>query len=470
MKELMIALVSESKIPIYEQICNHIKREIQQGRLEAGLRLPSSRAMAQNLQVSRSTVNLAYDQLVSEGYLEALPCRGYFVCALDGIYYEERQQKKQEKKKTIKRAEEKYRCDFALNGIAKDGFPHSQWKKISGKVLSEAKDELFAPGDPCGEFALREAVAGYLYHARSVTCDPEQIIVGAGNDYLLMLLSAILGKDKVIAMEDPTYISAYYDFKHLGHRVVMVEQDEQGMHVDSLERSDASVAYVMPSHQFPMGTVMPIKRRMELLKWVNEGERYLIEDDYDSEFRYRGKPIPALRGVDMMDKVIYLGTFSKSIAPAIRISYMVLPKELMEKYRQMTPMFSVTVSKVDQKVLEIFLKEGNYERHLNKMRSIYKNKHDIMLKYLKEMTDICTVSGEHAGVHLVLKLQNGLIETEAVRLAKNAGIKVYGLSDYIVSGERKEIFDDTILLGYATVEPEDIEKYLTVLKNIWQRN
>ena len=310
-------------------------------------------------------------------------------------------------------------------------------------------------------------MAEYLHSARGVDCDPDQIIIGAGNDYLLMLLWVILGKNRKIAMENPTYLSAYYDLVHMGCQIIPVGQDSQGICIEDLEKNGADTVYVMPSHQFPMGMVMPLKRRMELLKWAQDQEkRYIIEDDYDSEFRYKGQPIPALAGFDQKGCVIYLGTFSKSLAPSVRVSYMVLPPALMEAYLSLGHLFSVTVSRTDQKILELFLREGYYERHLNRMRAVYKNKHDLMVRYLKEMSHICAFSGENAGVHLVLRFCNGLTEKEGIRRAKEAGIKVYGVSDYRIRQVEKE--ENMVLLGYATMEEKDIEEAMKKLKEIWK--
>ena len=313
-------------------------------------------------------------------------------------------------------------------------------------------------------------MAEYLYQARGMRCRPEQILIGAGNDYLLMLLGTILGKNRVIAMEDHTYLTAYYDFLHIGYEVKAVKQDESGMCISSLKDSGAQIAYVMPSHQFPAGTVMPLKRRMALLDWAEEAEnRYIIEDDYDSEFRYRGKPIPALQGFDRGGRVIYMGTFSKSIAPSIRVSYMVLPEFLAEQYAERKSPFSVTVSRADQKILELFLKEGGYERHLNRMRAVYKSKHDKMVKVLRDMGDICTFSGEYAGLHLVLEFTNGLTEEEAVLRAEAAGVQVYGYSEYgIESSKIKKEPEKKVLLGYACMTEEEIEKAMRKLKEVWE--
>ncbi len=198
-----------------------------------------------------------------------------------------------------------------------------------------------------------------------------------------------------------------------------------------------------------------------------EGERYIIEDDYDSEFRYKGKPIPALQGFDKEERVIYLGTFSKSIAPSIRISYMVLPKKLMRRYLSGENPFSVTVSRADQKILERFLREGHYERHLNRMRSLYKGKHDLLLRWLKDsMGNVCTYFGEHAGVHLLVQLKNGLSEQEAVEKAARLGVRVYGLSEFLVSGQTPPM-QSTVLLGYATMPEEDLEEGIKRLTAAW---
>lgn len=467
MNDLLIPLKEDSRFPMYRQIYDHIKNEIQKGKMKAGEKLPSSRILAKNLCISRSTVDMAYDQLLAEGYIESVPCKGYYVCQMEGIYFDRKKKKFPEVNSGQKPSDTVYRWDFALNGIAPGGFPHNIWRKLSREVLSQEGDSLFQLGDPCGEPGIRQAVAEYLHSARGVDCDPGQIIIGAGNDYLLMLLWVILGKNRKIAMENPTYLSAYYDFLHMGSHILPVGQDEQGIRIEELEKTEADTVYVMPSHQFPMGMVMPLKRRTELLKWAGAREgRYIIEDDYDSEFRYKGQPIPALSGFDQKGCVIYLGTFSKSLAPSVRVSYMVLSRELMNTYLSLEHLFSVTVSRTDQKILELFLREGYYERHLNRMRAVYKNKHDLMVKCLKDMSHICTFSGENAGVHLLVEFCNGLTEQEAVFRAKESGIKVYGVSEYRIQKTSKE--ENMVLLGYATLREEDIEKAMKSLKKIWE--
>lgn len=465
MKELLIPLEHQIKTPLYEQIYYYIKCEIQKKKILPGEVLPSSRALSGQLSVSRSTVDLAYEQLVSEGYLESVPCKGYYVCDIEELFQLDAVRERKSGQKKEKK--ENYSFDFAVNGIDPNGFPRNTWQKIARQVLAEDDGSLSQLGESQGEWELREAIASYLHHARGVEAGAEQIVVGAGNDYLLMLLSVLLGRDTRIAMENPTYKSAWNCFKSLGHEVISVPMDESGMELLKLEASGAQVAYVMPSHQFPMGMVMPIKRRLQLLSWAKaQPGRYLIEDDYDSEFRYKGKPIPALQGYDKNETVIYIGTFSKAVAPAIRISYLVLPQPLVKVYEDIGSNFSATVSRVDQKIIELFLREGYFERHLNRMRALYKGKHDLMLKKLREMTSICQVSGEHAGVHLLLQLKNGMTEEEAAKLADEAGIKVYPLHEYFVDKEMERNME-AVLLGYATLEENSIQEALEALRTAW---
>ena len=285
----------------------------------------------------------------------------------------------------------------------------------------------------------------------------EQIIIGAGNEYLLILLSQLLGRETGIAMEDPTYKQAYRVLGGMGHPVFPVGMDDSGFRVQELERLPASAAYVMPSHQFPMGIVMPVKRRQELLAWaMKEPDRYLIEDDYDSEFRYRGKPIPALQGMDDSGRVIYMGTFSKAIAPAIRVGYLVLPPSLMERYEERGWFYSSTVSRVDQRILAMFIGGGYFERHLNRMREIYKGKHDLLLASLKPLEKEFEISGEYAGLHVLLTCRGERTEEQLEKAAETEGIRVYGLSGSYIG--KKDTESRTVILGYASLTEEKIQE------------
>ena len=463
MNELTISLDTRSRIPLYEQIYDYIKTDIQSGRIPYGEKLPSTRFLSKHLEVSRSTVELAYEQLLSEGYIESVPYKGFFVAQIDELYHLKKDKPQPQKERKEAR---RYRYDFTPNGVDLKSFPYNVWRKLSKDILMDDRTELFRSGDSKGEYGFRSAICSYLYQARGVDCTPDQIIVGAGSDYILMLLGMILGMDHTIAFEDPTYKQAYRMAGGMSYNCIPVSMDKNGMKVTELEKSGADIAYVTPSHQYPTGVIMPIRRRMELLKWACEAQgRYIVEDDYDSEFRYKGKPIPALKGYDASDKVIYLGTFSKSIAPAIRLSYMVLPKPLLEAYEQKARFVNSTVSKVDQLIVQKFIEEGYYERHLNKTRALYKSRHDVLIEELRPMADICTISGENAGVHLLLTFQNGMTEEELIDRAAKEDIRVYGLSDYRIKENCKE--KATILLGYANLTEEQIRKAARLLRDCW---
>lgn len=463
MNELTMTLNAKSSIPLYEQIYEYIKSDIRSGKIKCKEKLPSTRALSRYLEVSRSTVELAYEQLLAEGYIEAEPCRGFFVAQIEELYQWDRIPEKPMKKQ--KKNVENYRFDFSPRGIDLQSFPYGVWRKLTKEVLADDKSELFQLGDSQGEYGLRSTICQYLYQSRGVHCEPEQIVVGAGNEYLLMLLGMLLGKDHKIAFENPTYFRAYQVFENLSYATCAVEMDQKGMRIDELERSKADIAYVMPSHQYPLGIVMPIQRRTELLRWAEEGERYIIEDDYDSEFRYKGKPIPALQGYDCKEKVIYIGTFSRSIAPAIRISYLVLPKTLLWLYHEKCRFLSSTVSRVDQLIIQRFIEKGYYERHLNKMRALYKGRHDMMMNQLKTQLSFCEISGEHAGVHLLLTFPKERKEEELIKQAEEKSVKVYGLSSYDIRKEQME--HPVILLGYANLSEEKIKEAIRLLSEAW---
>lgn len=465
MNELIISLSDKKGKHLYEQIYSHIKKEIVEGRMNTKEKLPSTRALSLYLQVSRSTVSLAYDQLAAEGYIEAVPGSGYYVSQLDNLYQSTEGKTKDIPKETKNREDNK--IVFSPVGVDLSQFPYSTWRRITREVLG-AEEELFVGGDAQGELALRSSIRQYIHAARGVNCSEDQIIVGAGNEYLLMLLQKLILKDTVIAFEDPTYMKAYKSFEDAGFPVRLVSMDKTGMNVAQLEETGASIAYVMPSHQYPTGIVMPIGRRLELLKWAAASEeRYVIEDDYDSEFRYRGKPIPSLQSTDRGDNVIYIGTFSKAVAPAIRVSYMVLPKPLLQRYREHGSYLSATVSRIDQRVLNEFIKRGYFERYLNRMRKVYRQKHDILLALLKPFERRFEITGEWAGLHLLLTAKDEVTEEELLGLADRAGVRVFGMSDNHVEKSRKKLSKATVILGFAALEEEQIKKGIEQLKTVW---
>ena len=464
MYEMILNLDARTGKSLYEQIYEYLKGEIQRGNIRCGERLPSTRLLSRQLDVSRSTAQMAYDQLLAEGYIEAVPRRGYFVCRMEELYHLE--QEEAEPEEWEERPGKEPAFDFTPNGIDLDCFPYATWRKLSREVLQDGQKELFHLGDPGGEYALRAAISRYLHQARGMNVRPSRIVIGAGNDYLQMLLSRMLGTERRIAMESPGYRHAWEIFRRLGYDCCTVSMDRYGMNVQELRESGADTAYVMPSHQFPIGIVMPVRRRQELLQWAEEREgRYIIEDDYDSEFRYVGKPIPALQGMDTHQKVIYIGTFSKSIAPSIRISYLVLPAPLLERCRQVSRCFSCTVSRTDQKMLQLFMERGYFERHLNRMRAVYKSKHDTLLSELKRLKGVKKIFGERSGVHVLVQMAGGMSEQELAGRAERAGVRVYPLSEYCIGGMT---YEPTVILGYATMKEEAIPKAAALLAGSWE--
>lgn len=481
MNDLTIQLTNASEKCLYQQIYEHIRDEIRQGKLLAGEKLPSTRSLAEYLQVARSTVDFAYGQLVAEGYVEARPCKGYFVSHVEELFHlSENEQQALHMKDGVEKNDVAYtpdtgltaavKYDFSPHAISLKDFPYATWKKITKNILVDANSEMFTLGDAQGDKQLRETISRYLHSSRGVNCQPEQIIVGAGTDYLFMLLEKILGRHVPIAMEDPTYKRAYRVFQSFAYEIQAIPVDDYGMDVEKLRETNARVAYVMPSHQYPTGVVMPIGRRIELLKWAKEGkDRYLIEDDYDSEFRYKGKPIPSLQASDRDGRVIYMGTFSKSIAPAIRVGYMVLPLKLLKVYKENCGFYASTVSRIDQRILNEFIKDGYFERYLNKMRKAYRDKHDFLLNHLSPFEKEFRISGENAGLHILLTSRSHIPENELLKSALKEGVKLYGISDACMKwgGEVNTFFGGTVLLGYGAMEKQELLSGIEALKKAW---
>lgn len=471
MIEIMINLQGGARTPLYEKIYNYIKKEITEGRIPQGEKLPSTRLLARHLSVSRSTVEMAYEQLLAEGYIKAEPCRGFFVCDITELYRlgcagKENAAEKPDAEPDVPKEENHARIDFSPYTVDTRHFPYNIWRKVSKAVLLDDREELLLSGDGQGDYGLRRAIAGYLHQARGVNCRPEQVIIGAGNEYLEILLMQILKPGQRVLMENPTYLQAYRTFDNMGCEMLALPAGDFGMDAGRVRACRPDIVYVMPSHQFPLGAVMPLEQRLALLKWASEGEeRYLIEDDHDSEYRYRGKPIPSLQSVDSLGKVIYIGTFSKSIAPSLRVSYMVLPPRLLERYRKSCGFYSATVPRIEQEILKTFIEEGHFERHLNKMRGIYRAKHDFLLGELKKRSWVEKVQGDHAGLHVLVHVKTGYNEQELCRFAAERGVKLSGLSEHLIPAreEEKRRQEAVLLLGYGKPDEEEIRTGLGVL-------
>jgi len=454
-------------IPLYEQLYSHIKKEIIEGRLSYGTKLPSKRKLSSFLKIGRNTVETAYEQLAAEGYVEASPRKGYFVMAYDDLEYI---QVNNHLGENIEITKKDIKYNFHPSSIDTENFPFSIWRKHAKDTINKDNHSLLLLGDSQGEIELREEIAHYLYHARGVQCSPNQIIVGAGIENLLHQLLLLFNKETIYGVEDPGYHLILKMLKSFQNEVYPLGVDEEGVKVEDVHRKNINVVYLAPSHHFPYGTVLSINRRTKLLKWAAEDKnRYIIEDDYDSEFRYSGKSIPALQSMDLGGKVIYLGTFSKSLMPSIRISYMVLPRPLLQQYKEKLSFYnSSSVSRIDQHILAQFLKKGDFERHLNRMRKIYRRKLERVLELLKPYQDKLSIIGGHSGLHIVLMVNNGMDEKELVRRAGDEAIKVYPLSTY--SFEKEQENPPNIVFGFAGIPEGELEDAVQLLLKCWGFN
>lgn len=450
---------------LYAEIYEYLKQEITVGNLKSGEKLPSKRSFAGHLAVSVNTVDAAYSQLVAEGYIEALPKKGYYVCEIDSYFLGKKEPLFKRENGIPESSAAK--IDFSPNAIDRHLFPFEAFRKIFKSTFNEYDETLLNRPEIQGDRKLRQALVDFLYRSRGVSCSVDQIIIGSGTDQLLKILGLLWGRDKAIVLENPVYLQAYKIFERMGNPVISVDIDHKGIQIEPLKNLEDVAVYVTPSHQFPLGISMPIDRRIKLLNFANEKVGvYIIEDDYDSEFRYNEKPLPSLQSIDNHGKVIYMGTFSKSIAPSFRISYMVLPDELLKGYRQIADEISSPVSSLEQKMIAAFIAEGFFEKHVNKMRKLYKEKRIVLMKALKAMGKAVKVSGENAGHHLLVQLENGMSEEEMFKQALAQGVRVYPVSAYFINGVPPK-YESMVLLGYASLTNGEIHDGIALLKKAW---
>lgn len=413
----------------YDYLYRCVKEDILSGRLRSGEKLPSKRALAHHLETAVVTVENAYAQLVAEGYVTAEEKRGYFVNAVEPYYSMGEPADPQEREHDGK----VWLLDLKRGGSGTEGFPFSVWARLMRRVLTEQGERLLRALPHSGAYELRLAISRHLYQFRGISASPEQIVVGAGTEYLYNLIVQLLGRDRIYGVEDPGYSKAARIYALNGARCVPLSLDGQGVCLEELEGSPVRVLHLSPNHQFPTGTVTPIGRRQELLRWAERGEgRYIIEDDYDSEFRFVGRPIPSLQGIDHSGRVIYVNTFSRSLAPSLRISYMVLPQSLLAAYRERLGFYSCTVPAMEQHTLARFLDEGHFESHISRMRVFYRGRRDAVLAGIgsSPLAGRCRVLGEDAGLHFLVELDTGRSDAELGREAEALDIRLSFLTDY----------------------------------------
>lgn len=464
MNMLSCQLNRTSEIPLYEQLYLYVKNEIAEGRLEFNTKLPSKRKLSDHLQISQNTVESAYGQLVSEGFLEVRARKGYYVMASEDLEYLRQAGYQNDIKSERKKEVIKY--DFHPSQIDTKSFPFRVWRKYSRDMIDEKNEKLLLMGDHRGESGLRQQIAAYLYGSRGVVCTPEQIIIGAGVEILLQQLVLLLEENTSYGVEDPGYHLIYQILKSYGKTVNPLEIDEEGVNVEQIEQSGVQVVYVTPSHHFPYGTILSINRRMKLLNWASASdERYIIEDDYDSEFRYSGKSIPSLQSIDKGDNIIFLGSFSKSLMPSIRISYMILPQSLMDRYQDKLSFYHSTVSRINQQTLAQFMEAGEFEKHLNRMRKVYRSKLEAVVTVLKEYDKKIRVIGANSGLHIVLVIENGLDEETLIEEARKSQIRVYPLSLYSIE---RPVAPPKVILGFGGIPLDELESAIRALLKSWK--
>lgn len=441
--------------PLYEQLYRALKADILSGALPGGSRLPSGRALAEHLGLSRVTVETAYAQLLAEGYLTSRPRAGYFV---EQLTPQELPPRVSEPKAQPPEPETAQSRSAQL-------FPFSVWARLMRGVLLDRRQELLRPAPDAGLPALRQAVAAELYRQRGVHVSPEQVYIGAGAEYFYNLLIQFFGHGRVYALENPGHrkIARVYQANQVAVRPIGMDAD--GVIPELLEQSGAEVLHISPSHHYPTGTVTPITRRQALMRWLTaQPGRYLIEDDYDSEFRFSGLPIPTIQSMDRSGRVIYMNTFSRTISPSLRISYMILPRTLLPQWQAAMGFYSCTVPSFEQMTLTRFLAEGYFEKHLSRMKKHYRAVRAQLFSVLHTPQAVrqCAVHDTDAGLHLVLELKNAP-EPEALRaLLRQSGLPDALLSDFFLDAPSPQA-QKSIVLGYADAEPAQLEAALTAL-------
>ncbi|QDJ12708.1 GntR family transcriptional regulator [Mergibacter septicus] len=469
MQNFVCKLDKELPIPLYLQIYQQIKQDIDHGRLKLATKLPSKRKLADFLAVSQTTIETAYAQLQAEGYIESRSRSGFFVSFDSSIYFAPPTMSPTPPTDNPKNH---YRYDFTPHRIDTTLFPFASWKKQFKLLFASTDNNLLDLGDPQGDKVLREQIRQYLYHSRGVNCEIDQIIIGAGVEVclskLLILLEQLDPKqDIVCGMEYYGYSSVEQLFLERKKKVIkfplIADEQKNGQYKTdfaSLNQLPVNLLYLTPSHQYPYSNVLPIAERHQLLNWSSqENFRFIIEDDYDSEFRYKGRPIPALQYLDQQGKVIYLGSFSKLLMPSLRLAFMVLPPILLAQYRQLNYHSHCTVPRINQQLLAKFIQSGDFEKHLYRMRTTYRKKMELLCKLLHPYRDKIHYYGEQVGFYLLIELskeQRSLLELQQLALA--GGIKTYPIKH-----PKQTLF----VLGFGHFSPQELEAAITLLIKQW---
>ena len=447
----------KSKTPLYEQLYRALKEDILRGEIAGGEKLPSKRALSEHLNISCITVENAYNQLVTEGYLVSRPRSGYYAETLEAL--------------------PKLRS-AAVPAVpamvtpppspSADQFPFSIWARLMRGVLLDQHDTLLQLPPNNGLSELRCAIAGMLRRSRGMEVNPDCIVLGAGAEYLYNILIQLLGREQVFGVENPGHQKLRQVYAANCVSMNYIGLDENGVNMEALQGSQTTVLHISPSHQYPTGLVTPIGRRSQIMAWLSASpDRWLVEDDYDSEFRFSGRVIPTMYSMDTIGRVIYMNTFSKTITPALRISYMILPPALMARYRERLGFYSCTVPSFEQLTLARFLDEGYFEKHVSRMRRHYRILRDQFLDLLQNSPQAhkMTIQGQEAGLHFLLKLETALPDEVLVARLAQGGVRAASLSKY-ETGLQTEQVRGRVVISYSDLAEADLPRVMAILEQL----
>lgn len=454
---MMPVLVKNSKQPAFEQVAAYFREQVIQHRIASGEKLPSVRKLASDLGVSNNTIIRAYEQLIQEGYVYTHQRKGLFIEKLEKIHIHAGGQKASEQKKK----QIAYRYDLSQAQVDEKIFPLRKWRRMSQLALDSLHYQ-FTDFENAAD--LKNELAKYLYRSRGVKASPDQILVLSGTNISITLIS-ILFRDqlKQILFEDPGYAEAREIFESCGHKITSIPVGKRGLDVDSLDKTKNNLLYVTPSHQYPTGAVMPVQQRIRLIQWAAKTDSYIVEDDYDSELRYRGRPIPSLQAIDQHDRVIYCGTFSKVLMPSLRVSYLVLP--LKFKKDDTLNYLASTVSFHTQKTLALFIENGLWERHIRKTRKIYKSKYYETIRLIKKIFgDKIQFPITHGGLYILMTVKTKKTSTWLKDQAAQAGIRLVSADNCYTNTRPKH---PSFFFGFANLESNELRIVLMTLRKVW---
>ncbi len=448
-------------VPLYEYLYKMIREDIERGRIKKDEKLPSKRGLAEHLKVSVVTVENAYSQLAAEGYIYSRERSGYYACAAEAP-------RAAEVKTTAPKnvTEEETYIDLYSDSAPPDAFPTSVWGRLMRREISERAEALFSRTSQKGAEELRSAIAEHLYKEKGMSVSPENIIIGSGTQNLFELIALLLGRETLWAIENPGYKKLSLILACLGVKFVPVICDGGGMVISKMAKSGAKAVHLSPSHHFPTGAVMPASRRAEALLWAESAGGYIVEDDYDSEFRFVGRPIAPLSQMDKGGRVIYLNTFTKSIAPSLRIAYMVLPDRLLEVFEKKLAFHSCPVPAFEQYTLARFISEGYFSKHLQRLKTRSLARRNAVIKTIDEsmLAKYAHISEENSGLHFLLRLDTKRKDGEIKKDALSRGVRVSFLSDFTYGEEKR--FEHTLLINYSDLDIADLERALGELARI----